>query len=311
MADSRRVVFAGTPDFARAVLERLLGGPEVVVGVITQPDRPSGRGRKLQASPVKQVAESARIPLIQPQSARDPETLAWLRDLRPDLLVVVAYGQILPQSLLEVPRLGAVNVHASLLPLWRGAAPIARSLAAGDAETGICIMQMEAGLDCGPVLWRRRTPILSVDTAGSLHDRLAGLGAEALREALDRLWEGALVPEPQEHALATYAMKLSKDEARMDWRRPAESAGRLVRAYNPYPVAHTQFREQPLRIWEARVDRRCGDPGTMVALDPEGPVVACGEGSLVLLLVQPAGKAKITGSEFLRGYRPTVGETFG
>ncbi len=311
MADTRRIVFAGTPDFARVVLERLLEGPEVVAGVITQPDRPAGRGRRLQTSPVKQLAESAQIPVLQPQSARNPQTLAWLRDLCPDLLVVVAYGQILPQALLDVPRLGAINVHASLLPAWRGAAPIVRALAAGDAETGICIMQMEAGLDSGPVLWCRRTPILPDDTGGSLHGRLAGLGAETLREALDRLWQGVLVPEPQGPALVTYATKLRKEEALLDWRQPAERCGRLIRAYNPYPVAHTRFREQPLRIWEARVDRRSGEPGTLMALDPEGPVVACGEGSLALLLVQPAGKAKITGSDFLRGYRPVAGEKFG
>ncbi len=310
MAEDRRIVFAGTPEFAQIVLAQLLARQDHVVGVLTQPDRPAGRGRKLQASPVKTLAMQAGLPVLQPESSRSPETLDWLAQLAPDLLIVVAFGQILPQAMLDLPRLGAINVHASLLPAWRGAAPIVRALAAGDQKTGICIMQMEAGLDSGPVLWTRSTPILDTDTGASLHDRLAELGAEALCEALDRLWLGELRPQPQDHERAIYAKKLRKEEARIDWSQDAATSERLIRAYHPYPVAHTSFREQPLRVWAARLGGASGVPGTLITNTPEGPEVACGQGSLVLTRVQPAGKAQLSGADFVRGYRPQAGEVF-
>ena len=313
MTRKQRIVFAGTPEFARLILAELLQGPEEVVGIFTQPDRPAGRGRALQASPVKQEALAAGIPVFQPESCKTGEALDLLRSLAPDLLIVVAYGQILPQAILDLPTRGAINVHASLLPAWRGAAPIARAIAAGDKESGVAIMQMEAGLDSGPVLWEERVPIAPDDTAASLHDRLARLGSDALRQALDRLWANRLKPVPQDPALVTYARKLKKDEALLDWRLPAATLERLVRAFNPSPVAHTLFRDKGLRVWQARVLPVRGEqaPGTITAVEKDGVVVTCGEDQLQLLAVQPAGKGVLSGSDFARGYRPQVGEVLG
>lgn len=313
MTRKQRIVFAGTPEFARLILAELLQGPEEIVGIFTQPDRPAGRGRALQASPVKQEALAAGIPVFQPESCKTGEALDLLRSLAPDLLIVVAYGQILPQAILDLPTRGAINVHASLLPAWRGAAPIARAIAAGDKESGVAIMQMEAGLDSGPVLWEERVPIAPDDTAASLHDRLARLGSDALRQALDRLWANRLKPVPQDPALVTYARKLKKDEALLDWRLPAATLERLVRAFNPSPVAHTLFRDKGLRVWQARVLSVRGEqaPGTITAVEKDGVVVTCGEDQLQLLAVQPAGKGVLSGSDFARGYRPQVGEVLG
>ena len=313
MTRKQRIVFAGTPEFARLILAELLQGPEEVVGVFTQPDRPAGRGRALQASPVKQEAVAAGIPVFQPESGKTGEALDLLRSLAPDLLIVVAYGQILPQVVLDLPTRGAINVHASLLPAWRGAAPIARAIAAGDKESGVAIMQMEAGLDSGPVLWEERVPIAPDDTAASLHDRLARLGSVALRRALDGLWANRLKPVPQDPALATYARKLKKEEARIDWRLPAATLERLVRAFNPSPVAHTLFRDKGLRVWQAQVLAVRDDqaPGTISAVGKDGIVVTCGEDQLLLLAVQPAGKGALSGSDFVRGYRPQIGEVLG
>jgi len=304
------IVYAGTPEFARVVLEGLVQRGENLVGIITQPDRPAGRGRKLQASPVKERAQQLALPILQPESCRDPHTLRWLQDLHPDLLIVVAFGQLLPQSILDTPRLGAINVHASLLPAWRGAAPIVRALAAGDTETGISIMQMEAGLDSGPVLWTRKTPILPDDTGQSLHDRLAILGAEALGEALERLWQGTIEAIPQDHGRATYAKKLCKEEARLSWQEDANTIARKIRAFVPYPVAHAQFRGQGLRIWAAQALAQSATtvPGQVQELSAQGPIIACGQGCLLLTEVQPAGKGRISGTEFLHGYRLEVGE---
>jgi methionyl-tRNA formyltransferase len=267
----------------------------------------------LQASPVKQEALAAGIPVFQPESCKTGEALELLRSLAPDLLMVVAYGQILPQAILDLPTRGAINVHASLLPAWRGAAPIARAIAAGDKESGVAIMQMEAGLDSGPVLWEERLPIAPDDTAASLHDRLARLGSDALRQALDRLWANRLKPVPQDPALVTYARKLKKEEALLDWRLPATTLERLVRAFNPSPVAHTLFRDKGLRVWQARVLPVRGDqaPGAITAVEKDGVVVTCGEDRLQLLAVQPAGKGVLSGSDFARGYRPRVGEVLG
>ena len=313
MTEKQRIVFAGTPEFARIILAELRQGPEAVVGVFTQPDRPAGRGRALQASPVKLEALAAGIPVFQPESCKTGEALELLRSLAPDLLIVVAYGQILPQAILALPTRGAINVHASLLPAWRGAAPIARAIAAGDKESGVAIMQMEAGLDSGPVLWEERVPIAPDDTAASLHDRLARLGGEALRHALDDLWANRLKPTPQDAALVTYARKLKKEEALLDWQLSATTLERLVRAFNPSPVAHTLFRDKGLRVWQTRVLGPGGDqaPGSISAVEKDGVVVTCGEDRLQLLAVQPAGKGVLSGSDFARGYRPQVGEVLG
>ena len=267
----------------------------------------------MQASPVKQEALAAGIPVFQPESCKTGEALELLRSLAPDLLIVVAYGQILPQAILALPTRGAINVHASLLPAWRGAAPIARAIAAGDKESGVAIMQMEAGLDSGPVLWEERVPIAPDDTAASLHDRLARLGGKALRHVLDDLWAEQLKPVPQDPALVTYARKLNKEEALLDWRLPATTLERLVRAFNPSPVAHTLFRDKGLRVWQTRVLGGGGDqaPGRISAVEKDGVVVTCGEDRLQLLAVQPAGKGVLSGSDFARGYRPQVGEVLG
>lgn len=310
---SKRLVFAGTPAFARIVLEELLAGPETLVGVFTQPDRPAGRGRHLQESPVKQLAREAGIPVFQPESCKTAESLELLRSLQPDLLIVVAYGQILPQAILDVPRLGALNVHASILPAWRGAAPIARAIAAGDTETGVAIMQMEAGLDSGPVRHMLTCPIHPDDTATSLHDRLAVLGKTALRQALDDLWAGRSVAVQQDESRMTYARKLKKEEALLDWQLPATQLDRHIRAFNPSPVAHTLFREKGLRVWQARPLTEPADlpPGSITAIHKESFRVACGEGQLELLLLQPAGKGKLAAGDFIRGYHPARGESLG
>ncbi len=310
---TKRLVFAGTPEFARVVFEELLAGPEALVGVLTQPDRPAGRGRHLQASAVKQRAIEAGIPVYQPESCKTPEALALLQSLQADLLIVVAYGQILPQAILDTPRLGAINVHASLLPAWRGAAPIARAIAAGDQETGVAIMRMEASLDSGPVLQEMRCPIGADDTAATLHDRLALLGKVALRHSLEKIWEEGLQGVIQDESRVTYARKLKKEEALLDWRLPATTLARLVRAFNPSPVAHTLYREKSLRIWQAcPLDLPAGAaPGTIMAVGRDRFQVACGEGRLELLALQPAGKGKLSGADFIRGYHPVTGEILG
>ena len=300
-----RLLFAGTPDFAVPCLAALLDAGHEVIGVYTQPDRPAGRGRKLQMSPVKALALDRGILVYQPESLkRDPEAVEQLRALGADLMVVVAYGLLLPTSVLEAPRLGCVNVHASLLPRWRGAAPIQRAILAGDAETGVCIMRMEAGLDTGPVYHRVATPIERQETGGTLHDRLAELGARALVEALPGIAEGSRAPEAQDDALATYAHKLSKDEATIDWSAPAIDIERQVRAFDPWPVAQTSLEGATLRIWsaEAESEDAAGDsaaPGTVVGADRTGIRVATGAGRLCVTRLQPAGKKPMSAADYL------------
>jgi len=246
MSQALRIVFAGTPEFAAEHLKALLDSPHEIVAVYTQPDRPAGRGQKLMPSPVKQLAAQHGLPVLQPPTLRAPEAQAELAALQPDLMVVVAYGLILPQAVLDIPRLGCINSHASLLPRWRGAAPIQRAVQAGDAESGVTVMQMEAGLDTGPMLLKVSTPISAEDTGGSLHDRLARLGPPAVVEAIAGLAAGTLKGEVQNDALATYAHKLSKDEAKLDWSRPAVELERAVRAFDPWPVCHTTLNGEPL-----------------------------------------------------------------
>ncbi len=300
-----RLIFAGTPDFAVPALQALIDAGHVPVAVYTQPDRPAGRGRQLRASPVKACARAAGIPVHQPASLRDPAVWAELAATTPDLLVVAAYGLILPPAVLAIPRLGCVNIHASLLPRWRGAAPVQRALLAGDGETGICLMRMEAGLDTGPVLARAACPIPRGTTGGELHDRLAALGAETLRVALPDLLAERLAAEPQDDALATYAPKLDKAEAELDWSRPALELERRVLAFNPYPVARTWLDGQPLRVWRARAEREsvAAAPGTVLREDPAGIVVAAGSGALCLTEVQLPGGRPLPAAAFLNAHR--------
>ncbi len=307
-----KIAFAGTPAFAVPALEALLRSPHSVVAVYTQPDRPAGRGRQLQASPVKECALRHGIPVEQPLTLRDGNSCDRLASYRVDLLVVVAYGLILPPAVLDTPRLGCLNIHASLLPRWRGAAPIQRALLAGDARTGVGIMRMEAGLDTGPVFIERAVDIAPRETAGSLHDKLAALGAEALMETLGGLIAGTLQARPQPEAGITYARKITKEEAVIDWSRPAADIDRQVRAFNPVPGAETAWRGQQLKIWDAEPAGPCGDavPGTVVAADAGGIVVATGAGSLKLARLQLAGRKATTAADFLNAHR-MAGEHLG
>ncbi|AGA90043.1 methionyl-tRNA formyltransferase [Thioflavicoccus mobilis 8321] len=300
MSDTK-IVFAGTPEFSVPCLRALLEGPAQVVAVYTQPDRPAGRGRHLAASPVKETALAHGLPVYQPATLKDPAAVATLAGLAADLMVVAAYGLLLPTTVLDTPRLGCINVHASLLPRWRGAAPIQRALLAGDAETGITIMGMEAGLDTGPMYLTRTTPIGPRDTGGSLHDRLAELGAEALLAALPGILDGSLHPQPQDPDLATYAKKLTKEEALIDWTQPAPAIDRQIRAFNPWPVAETRLGPTTLRIWEATVIADPGDaaPGTVVATGKAGIDVATGEGRLRITRLQPPGKRPMAAADYL------------
>ncbi len=292
MTEALRIVFAGTPEFAAAHLKALLDTPHQIVAVYTQPDRPAGRGQKLMPSPVKQLAVENSIPVLQPPSLKDAAAQAELAALKPDLLVVVAYGLILPQAVLDIPRFGCINSHASLLPRWRGAAPIQRAVQAGDAESGVTVMQMEAGLDTGPMLLKVRTPITADDTGGSLHDRLAELGPPAVIEAIAGLASGTLMGEVQDDAQANYAHKLNKDEARIDWSRPADELERLIRAFNPWPICHSTLNEAPLKVLAGRIGEGQGQPGEILAASKDGLTVACGSGALQLTRLQlPGGKA--------------------
>ncbi len=305
-----RVVFAGTPDFSVPVLQALLDSRHPVVGVYCQPDRPAGRGRKLAAGPVKQLALQHDIPVFQPLSLKPEDAQQQLAELRPDLMVVVAYGLILPQAVLDLPGHGCVNLHASLLPRWRGAAPIQRAILAGDHETGVCLMQMEAGLDSGPVLAEVRTEIRSDDTGGSLHDRLSRLAAELLATHLDDLEADALAAQLQDEAQVTYAGKLDKSEARIDWRQDAARLERQVRAFNPWPVAHTGYAGKTLRIWKARAIEGSGLPGQVVDAGKQGIDVGCGSGCLRLLEIQMPGAKRLSAADFLNA-RSVDGVVFG
>lgn len=299
-----RVVFAGTPAFAVPCLERLLEAEVDPVAVYTQPDRPAGRGRALAASPVKQRALEVGIPVRQPQTLRSPEVQEELRRLAPDLMVVVAYGLLLPQPVLDLPRHGCWNVHASLLPRWRGAAPIQRAIEAGDAETGVCLMQMERGLDTGPILLARRIGIAPRETAGSLHDKLARLGAEVLAEGIAALAAGQTLPaRPQPAEGVVYAHKLEKSEARLDWSQPAVVLERKVRALWPWPVAEAQVDGERLRIHEAEPAEGRGRPGERIAAGRGELCVACGEGALRLLRVQREGGRVISAADYLNARR--------
>jgi methionyl-tRNA formyltransferase len=295
-----RVAFAGTPDFSVPPLEALRASGFDIVGVLTQPDRPKGRGQHLGASPVKQAAQRHGLPVLQPASLKDEAARASVAALGADVFVVVAYGLILPQAVLDLPRLGCVNIHASLLPRWRGAAPIQRAILAGDAETGVSIMQMNAGLDTGPVLLQKRVPIEATDTAGSLHDKLATLGASALLEALAGLSNGTLRAVDQPTDGVIYAEKLRKSEAPIDWSRNALEIERQVRAFNPWPVAETRIEGESLRVLGARAEDVDGEavPGTVIGVRDDAIVVACGRGALHITQLQRAGRRVVSARDF-------------
>jgi methionyl-tRNA formyltransferase len=301
-----KIVFAGTPDFSVPTLNALIDAGHDIRAVYTQPDRPSGRGRRLTASPVKETATANGLPLFQPGTLRDAQAIEVLRRHGAELMVVVAYGLLLPKGVLEAPPLGCVNVHASLLPRWRGAAPIQRCILAGDRESGVTIMRLEEGLDTGPLYLKRRIPVESGETGGSLHDRLAKLGASALMEALPGIAEGTLVPELQDDALATYAKKLGKEEAWVDWTRPAIELDRLVRAFDPWPVAQTKLGDITLRLRSSEIrgeEASPEPPGRVVAAGRGGIDVATGQGLLRITRLQVPGKRPIPAAEFLKAHR--------
>lgn len=302
-----KLIFAGTPDFAAQSLRALISAGHEVVLVLTQPDRPAGRGMALQPSAVKQVALAHGIDVFQPQTLRDADAQARVQAEGADLMVVAAYGLILPQIVLDMPLLGCLNIHASLLPRWRGAAPIHRAILAGDKETGVCIMQMEAGLDTGPVLLSEALAISTADTTASLHDRLADMGARLIVETLNKL---PLEAHPQSESGVTYAAKIEKNEAALDWRASADVLDRQIRAFNPFPGAVASLNGQTLKVWKARTETAEGVPGTVLTASKNGIVVACGEGALCLLELQKAGGKRITAAQWMAGTSVIVGSIF-
>jgi len=296
---SPRVLFAGTPEFALASLRALVDSGNKPIAVLTQPDRPAGRGKRLTASPVKEYALQAGIDVMQPSTLRNADVVAELAALSCDLMIVAAYGLILPQNVLDLPTHGCVNVHASLLPRWRGAAPIQAAILNGDPETGVSLMSMTAGLDCGPVFVTTALPIGGDETAGELHDRLAELGGRLLVQHLGAILAGKLEAVEQDESQAIYASKISKQDAVMDWRRPAHELQRLVRAYNPVPGAWFELDDQRVRCWKvSKLDDVNDEPGKVVSSGRRGIVVACGEGGLILESLQRPGKRRVTGDEF-------------
>ncbi len=305
-----KIIFAGTPVFAARALAALIPQHEIVA-VLTQPDRPSGRGLHLQPSPVKLLAEQNAIPVLQPVTLKNTEIQLQLEALKADVMIVAAYGLILPAAVLQIPKFGCLNIHASLLPRWRGAAPIQRAILAGDNETGITIMQMDEGLDTGEMLYKASCKIELNDNAQTLHDKLAELGAHAIIETLNKLEQGSLLREKQEEDNACYAAKLSKTESQLDWTKTAEQLDREVRAYNPFPVAYSSLNGTTVKIWKARVSAAgAGTPGTVLNVVKDGIEVACGMGALNLELLQrPNGKA-LPVAQFVQGFAVKAGDRF-
>lgn len=308
-----RIIFAGTPEFAAENLKALLNTDHEICAVYTQPDRPAGRGRKLTASPVKQLAVEHNIPVEQPTNFKSEESRQQLASYHADLMIVVAYGLLLPQAVLDLPHLGCINVHASLLPRWRGAAPIQRAILAGDEKTGVCIMQMEAGLDTGPVLAEAQCPILKTDTAQTLHDKLAVLGAETLVASLTDLEYLQTHAQVQDDSLTCYAEKISKQEAIIDWQQDAFTILRQINAFNPWPVSYTNWHDQVLRIWQATVvdDSSSSQPGQVLAVNKHGIDIATGNGILRIQQCQLPGKRAMSVQDFVNANTMTIGEHLG
>ncbi|CAE6926312.1 methionyl-tRNA formyltransferase [Vibrio alginolyticus] len=301
MSQSLRIVFAGTPDFAARHLAALLSSEHEVIAVYTQPDRPAGRGKKLTASPVKNIALEHDIPVYQPENFKSDEAKQELADLNADIMVVVAYGLLLPQAVLDTPKLGCINVHGSILPRWRGAAPIQRSIWAGDAETGVTIMQMDIGLDTGDMLKIATLPIEATDTSASMYEKLAELGPQALIDCLADIATGKANPVKQDDDLANYAKKLSKEEARIDWNDDAAHIERCVRAFNPWPISHFEAAENSIKVWQSHVSEQTSDKpaGTIVQADKTGIYVVTGNGVLVLEQLQVPGKKAMSVQDIL------------
>jgi methionyl-tRNA formyltransferase len=302
-----RLVFMGTPDLAATCLRALLAWPGcAVLAAVSQPDRPSGRDLKLQPTAVKLAAESAGIPVLQPKKARDPEFLEQLRVLAPDIIVVAAFGQILPQALLDIPRFGCVNVHTSLLPRHRGAAPIQWAIAEGDTETGVTLMKMDAGLDTGPMIAHARTAITAEDTGQSLHDRLAEMGGQLLTQTLPDYVAGRIVPVPQPADGATYARKITKDDGRVDWSLPATTIWNRIRAFTPWPGAFSKLpgvaERSLVKLFDTVPEAAAGEPGTVLGAGPTGLLVACGQGSMRIRELQREAGKRMKAGEFLRGF---------
>lgn len=305
-----KIIFAGTPQFAAEALAALTAKHEVVA-VLTQPDRPSGRGMHLTASPVKQLAVQHGVPVLQPSTLKTDEVQRTLAQLDADVMVVAAYGLILPKAVLQTPRQGCLNIHASLLPRWRGAAPIQRAILAGDAETGVTIMQMDEGLDTGDMLLKKTCAIGVTDTAQSLHDRLAELGAQAIIEALQQMEAGKLHAERQDTQFATYAPKLTKSEAELDWNRDAADLERAVRGYFPFPTAHAYFGDKPIKISRASArEGKVATPGTVIAVTRDYILVACGNGALALEVLQKPGGKAMPAAQFITGFQLKVDDRF-
>ncbi|MGV3344552.1 methionyl-tRNA formyltransferase [Enterobacteriaceae bacterium LUAb1] len=300
MSPSLNIIFAGTPDFAARHLAALLASEHQIVGVFTQPDRPAGRGNKLTPSPVKHLALQHDLPVFQPTSLRPEENQQLIDNLQADIMVVVAYGLLLPQAVLNMPRLGCINVHGSLLPRWRGAAPIQRSLWAGDHETGITIMQMDAGLDTGDILCKLTHPVTPEDTSATLYNKLAELGPQGMLKTLQQLANGSALPEKQNNEHATYASKLSKEEARLNWMLSAAQLERCIRAFNPWPVSYFMIHEQPVKVWQASVlPHQQATPGEIVLADKNGIQIATADGVLNIQILQPAGKKTMSAQDLL------------
>lgn len=313
-ASKLKIIFAGTPEFAAVALQALIDDQQNIVAVYTQPDRPAGRGRKLMASPVKQLAIQHDIPIEQPETLKDVSAIEKLRTYKADVMIVAAYGLLLPEAVLEAPKYGCINIHASLLPRWRGAAPIQRAILAGDNETGITIMQMDIGLDTGDMLLKLSTPITEQDNAGTLHDRLAILGGESIIAALDMLEKNQLAPVKQDNSQANYAGKLEKKEAWINWSEEAEYIDRQIRAFNPWPVAQTMFGDKIIRIRDAQLINKDSNelPGTIIQQDKDSIDVACGKGMLRLLNCQLPNSKPMQVKDLLNGHPDMfkVGSTF-
>ena len=307
MTQPLSIVFAGTPDFAAHHLSAVLASHHTVKAVYTQPDRPAGRGKKLQASPVKKIALEHELPVYQPLNFKGQADRDALAALQPDVLVVVAYGLILPQAVLDIPKHGCLNVHASILPRWRGAAPIQRAVEAGDAQSGVTIMQMERGLDTGPMLNKVWCDIAAEETGGSLHDKLQALGAPVLIATLDQLSRGELTPEVQDDTLANYAHKIEKDDLNLNWQLPAEQVARSIRAFSPFPVCFSQLGDKRIKLYHATVAEAAGNyaAGEIIRFDKSGVVVACGQGAVSLQQLQIPGKKPMAAQQLLNGYKDT------